>query len=166
MEIFKRGAVYIAPHYLSSLPLTEYRFKLLGYPIRNNGYANQAVFLLALNRDTRKADWGKEFIRFALGNPPQKALFEPITKLSVWKQLDSQQRQIIMERTSATLPPFDLRGLLPSLDESFCALSSFFLAFYSETFFKRNVSLERTVEMMSKVNLKQHQDFITFRWQS
>lgn len=152
-NLFRRGALALFPDYLSRISLSERRFQLLGCPLFSNGYVNQAIFMLGINRHTPHVGWCREFIRFALTKQAQEALFLPVPKFSVWKILDSEQRERLRNLTGVSVPAFDIRGIFSLLDLDFELFAALTFQQVCLDYFLGHFSLESTLKTLSSFHI-------------
>ena len=115
-NFFHRGQMGLYSNYLSSLPITERRFQMLGQPLKPGGRACQSVFMLAIGKKTKEKEVCKEFIRFVLTEHVQKMFMNNYVKFSVRKNLYQKQYAEANKNYGGKIPPFDIKGIFCDLD--------------------------------------------------
>ena len=86
---FHRGQLALNANYLSALPIDNFRFQMLGQPLKPDGFACQALFYLAIGAKSKNRAAALEFIRFVLEKNIQRMFFFKEIKFSVHKELQN-----------------------------------------------------------------------------
>lgn len=155
---FRRGQMALYSNYLSSLPITERRFQMLGQPLNPGGHACQSVFLLALGRDTKEKDVCLEFIRFVLTEHVQKMFMNNYVKFSVRKNLYQKQLADANKEHGGRIPPFDIKGV--SKDPDLVIPTGRFLYQASADYLVNYAGLKQTLDKICHISIPE----IRKRW--
>ena len=150
-KLFHRGQIGLHSNYLSSLPITERRFQMLGQPLKPGGRSCQSVFMLAISKDTKEKDVCKEFIRFVLTEHVQKMFMNNYVKFSVRKNLYQKQYAEANKKYGGKIPPFDIKGVNLDLDH-FISIGNF-LYQTSANYLVDYTGLKQTLDKMCHISI-------------
>ena len=150
-NFFHRGQMGLYSNYLSSLPITERRFQMLGQPLKPGGRSCQSVFMLAISKKTKEKEVCKEFIRFVLTEHVQKMFMNNYVKFSVRKNLYQKQYAEANKNYGGKIPPFDIKGICLDLDQ-FIIMGKF-LYQASANYLVDYTGLKQTLDKICRVSI-------------
>ena len=156
IKMFRRGLLGLQASFLNVIHQSEKRFCLLGQPVREKGFSSQAIFFMAIGKNTREEVLCYDFLKFMLTDHIQELFFRPYTNFSVIDRIYKKQHQILSRKTEVIIPPFDLRGA--PTDLGLWAYIQPYLSHVVYDFFDGQISMESAIRKFSKVREKDHQE--------
>lgn len=154
-KYFHRGQLALLAGYLHTLPINEQRFRLLGQPLLEDGFACQTAFMIAVGKRTKQMELITELIRFILSRSSQNILFYPEVRFSVRKDLYFQQLEKIKRDEGVSIPHYDFRGFFSLLDIDFYCLCGDWLYAECANYLCGLTRLELALERMSSINISE-----------